>query len=157
MERIVAIAGKPGLYRLVSQGKNMLIVENIATGKRTPTYASDKVVSLADIAIYTTGDDEPLYNIYASLVEKTGGKPIDLSEYNTPDKLRALLAEVLPSVDNERVHNSDVKKLFAWYNTMVANGVTDFKDEDIAEDQSADAADPEAANASDVADNGLNE
>ena len=64
LKRILSISGKPGLFRLVSQGKNMLIVENIATGRRTPAYASDKVVSLGDISIYTTNDsDIPLADV----------------------------------------------------------------------------------------------
>ncbi len=58
---ILSIAGKPGLFRLVSQGKNMLIVESLSTGKRTPAYAHDKVVSLGDISIYTTDEDKPLF------------------------------------------------------------------------------------------------
>ena len=60
---ILSIAGKPGLFKLVSQGKNMLIVESLSTGKRTPAYAHDKVVSLGDISIYTTEEDRPLSDI----------------------------------------------------------------------------------------------
>ena len=66
-ERILSISGKPGLYKLVSQGKNMLIVEELATGKRRPAYMRDKVMSLADIAMYTTEEDVPLYTIYNNI------------------------------------------------------------------------------------------
>lgn len=156
MKRILSIAGKPGLYSLVSQGKNMLIVENIQTGKRTPAYSSDKVISLADVAIYTTDEDKPLYDVLQAVSEKNDGKPVDLSQFKTPDQLREYFGEILPDFDRDRVYNNDIKKLFSWYNILVANGVTQFKDDEIAEDQAADAADPEAANASDVADNGLN-
>lgn len=132
-KRILAISGKPGLYSLVSQGKNMLIVENIETGKRMPAYASDKVLSLGDIAIYTTGDDKPLYQVMEALREKQDNKPVDLKELNTSEKLREFFGTVLPEFDRDRVHNNDIKKLFNWYNLLIANGITDFKVEEEAE------------------------
>ena len=91
-KRILAISGKPGLYALVSQGKNMLIVENIETGKRFPAYASDKVISLGDIAIYTNGEDKPLYDVFESIKEKTDGKQVDLKALDTPEKLHEYFA-----------------------------------------------------------------
>lgn len=140
-KRILAISGKPGLYVLVSQGKNMLIVENIETGKRMPAYASDKVISLGDIAIYTTGEDKPLYRVMKSLFEKQEGKTVDVKAFDNSEKLRAFFGEVLPEFDRDRVHNNDIKKLFAWYNLLITNGLTDFD----AETQSAaDAAEQTA-------------
>lgn len=155
MKRILSIAGKPGLYSLVSQGKNMLIVENVQTHRRMPAYASDKVMSLADIAIYTTDQDKPLYEVLQALSDKNGGKAVDLKTYDTPEKLREYFGEILPDFDRDRVHNNDIKKLFSWYNTLADAGITSFKDEEIKQDEAANAADPEAANASDTADNGL--
>ena len=72
LKRILSISGKPGLYKLMSQGKNMLIVENIATGKRMPAYARDKVVSLGDISIYTNNGDVPLTDVLEKVKEATG-------------------------------------------------------------------------------------
>jgi hypothetical protein len=135
-KRILSIAGKPGLYNLVSQGKNMLIVENIETGKRVPAYASDKVISLGDIAIYTIDEDKPLYDVFQAIIEKTGASAVDVKALDTPDKLRAYFGEILPDFDQERVHNNDIKKVFSWYNLLVKNGITDFKPEQPT-DQSA--------------------
>lgn len=133
-ERILAIAGKPGLYSLVSQGKNMLIVENIETGKRTPAYATDKVMSLGDIAIYTEDEDKPLYEIFEAIKEKNEGKVVDLKSFSTPEDLRAYFGEILPEFDQERVHNNDIKKVFTWYNKLVLAGITDFSvDTDVEE------------------------
>lgn len=146
-KRILAISGKPGLYALVSQGKNMLIVENIETGKRFPAYASDKVISLGDIAIYTNGEDKPLYDVFESIKEKTDGKQVDLKALDTPEKLHEYFAEVLPDYDRERVHNNDIKKVFSWYNKLIENNINDFKAEDVAEDKSAEASDPGTADA----------
>lgn len=146
-ERIVSIAGKPGLYSLVSQGKNMLIVENIQTKKRMPVYSSDKVISLGDVAIYTTGEDVPLYEVMQKVYEKTDGRPVDVKALDTPEKMRAYFGEILPDFDSARVYNNDIKKLFTWFNLLVSNGITDFKNEDIAEDEAAEASDPGTADA----------
>jgi hypothetical protein len=129
-KRILSIAGKPGLFSLVSQGKNMLIVENIETGRRVPAYAADKVISLGDIAIYTTEEDKPLYEVFQAIVDKTGATEVDVKALDTPEKLRAYFGEILPDFDQERVHNNDIKKVFSWYNLLVKNGIKDFKPED---------------------------
>jgi hypothetical protein len=133
-KRILSIAGKPGLYNLVSQGKNMLIVENIENGKRVPAYASDKVISLGDIAIYTIEEDKPLYDVFQAIVEKTGAQPVDVKALDTPEKLRAYFGEILPDFDQDRVHNNDIKKVFSWYNLLVKNGINDFRAEQPAEE-----------------------
>lgn len=150
IKRILSIAGKPGLYSLVSQGKNMLIVENIETKKRTPAYASDKVMSLGDIAIYTTDEDKPLYDVFEAIKEKTGGKPVDVKALDTNEKIREYFGEILPDFDRERVYTTDIRKVFSWYNTLISNGVTEFKDENIAEDKSAEASDSGTATAAET-------
>lgn len=139
-DRILSITGKPGLYRLINQGKNMLIVENVATGKRNPVYARDKVISLADVAIYTTGEDMPLYDVFDKISAKNNSEVVDMGSLKDDAKMRSYFAEILPEFDNERVHNGDIRKVFQWYNTLVSNGIKDFKDEEIAEDQAAEAA-----------------
>lgn len=143
IKRIVSIAGKPGLYRLVSQGKNMLIVESLSTGKRTPAYAHDKVISLADVAIYTNDEDIPLADVLQLIADKTGAQPVDMKQFADDMAIRAYFGEVLPEFDKERVYTTDIKKLFSWYNQLIAAGVTKFKDEEIAEDKAAEKADEE--------------
>lgn len=143
-ERYLSISGKPGLFRLVSQGKNMLIVENVTTGKRQPAYNHDKIISLADVAMYTDGEDEPLYNVFQSISEKTGGQPVDYKSLSEAE-LREKFAEYLPNFDRERVYNNDIKKLFSWYNILVAKNVTNFKDDEIKEDEAAEKAEQEDA------------
>lgn len=139
LKRILSISGKPGLYRLVSQGKNMLIVESLANGKRTPAYARDKVVSLGDISIYTTDDDVPLTEVLEKVKEATNGQPVDAKAMDD-SSLRDYFKTILPDYDEERVYTTDIKKLFSWYNQLIAAGVTDFKDEEIAQDEAAEAA-----------------
>ena len=129
METILSIAGKPGLYKLVSRGKMNLIVEAIdATHRRLPAFASDRVTSLAEIAMYTDAEDIPLWQVLKSLGEKEQSKECSLNYKKcSADELHAFFAEVLPSYDRDRVHDSDIKKLIQWYNILVNNGITDFE------------------------------
>ena len=139
LKRILSISGKPGLYKLMSQGKNMLIVENIATGKRMPAYARDKVVSLGDISIYTNNGDVPLTDVLEKVKEATGCQPVDVKSMKE-NELRDYFKTILPEYDEDRVYTTDIKKLFSWYNQLVAAGVTEFKDEEIAQDEAAEKA-----------------
>lgn len=140
LKGIIAISGKPGLFKLLSHGKNSLIVENITTGKRMPAYTYEKVISLADISMYTDGGDVPLGDVLTSLYTVAEGKPVDVKALGGDTEIREYFAKVLPDYDRDRVYTTDMRKLFSWYNTLIAAGVTDFKDKEIAEDQAAEAA-----------------
>ena len=138
LKTILSISGKSGLYKLVSQGKNMLIVESLTDKKRMPAYGTDKMTSLGDLAMYTDEDDVPLQEVFLSIKKKENGQPIALDiKTATPDELRQYMGEVLPNFDRDRVHLSDIKKLIAWYNLLVANNLTDFEP---AEEETAEEA-----------------
>lgn len=126
LKTILAISGKPGLFKLVNQGKNMLIVESLSTGKRTPAYAHDKVISLGDIAIYTVEEDVPLSKVLESLKTKADGKPVDVKAIGDDTDIRAYFKEVLPDFDEDRVYTNDIKKVLNWYNQLLAAGITEF-------------------------------
>ena len=129
METILSIAGKPGLYKLVSRGKMNLIVEAIDdTHRRMPAFSTDRGTSLGDIAMYTDADDIALWEVLVKVGEKEGLKPTSLKYKKCSSKeLRAYFSEVLPNFDQDRVHDSDIKKLLQWYDILVNNGYTDFK------------------------------
>lgn len=122
---ILSIAGRPGLYKLVQSGRGSLIVEQLSTGKRIPVQQRDRVISLADVAMYTDGDDVPLGEVLTSLYNVAEGKEVDVKQVET-DGLREFFAKVLPTYDRDRVHISDIRKLLSWYNVLVAAGITDF-------------------------------
>ena len=128
LRTILSVSGKPGLYKLISQGKNMLILEALdATKKRFPVYGHDKVISLGDIAMYTDDEEVALAEVLESVKTKSNGgvTAIDYKKASA-DELQAFMAEVLPTYDRDRVHNSDIKKLIQWYNILVSNGITEF-------------------------------
>ena len=125
-ERILTISGKPGLYRLLSQGRNMFIVESIdAAKKRTPVYNSDKVVMLDDIAIYTDTEEVPLRNVFASIYEKENGALSFDIKMATPEELLESFESFMPEYDRERVYLTHIKKIYTWYNILVNNGITE--------------------------------
>ena len=131
LQTILSISGKPGLYKLVSRGNNNLIVEALdGTNKRQPVFATDRVTSLADIAMFTDSEDVPLGEVLAKVRDKEEGKVSSLNWRKASAKeLQAYFAEVLPTFDRDRVHNSDIKKLIQWYNILIKAGVTDFEEE----------------------------
>ena len=129
IKEVLAISGKPGLYRLISRGKNMLIVESLdETKKRMPAYASDRVVAVAEISIYTDdGEDTPLVSVFDSIKKLYEGKEVDINHKKADnDDIIAFFAKVLPNYDTERVRVSDMRKVIAWYNILVKAGITDF-------------------------------
>lgn len=135
LKTILAISGKPGLYRMVSRGNRSLVVESLdAAKKRQPAFATDRIISLADIAMYTDDEEVPLRQVLNSIKNRQEGKAVSDINLKTAskDELFQFMAEVLPQFDRDRVHTSDVKKLIQWYNILVENGVTDF-DEDLQE------------------------
>ena len=126
LKEILAISGQPGLFRYVAQSTRGVIVESLLDGRRSNASASSKVSALTEISMYTEGDDIPLAEVFTKIYAHTDGKEA-VSHKEAPEKLKAAFAEVLPEYDRDRVHVSDIKKCFAWYNTLVAAGFTEFK------------------------------
>lgn len=140
LREILAITGRPGLVRIVSQGKGSLIVEDIIDKKRFPVHARDKVVSLGDIAMYTDSDDKPLGEILDLLYAHYDGQKIDVKSIAKAGGLKEEFGAVLTDFDRDRVHDNDIKKLFTWYNLLLEAGFTKFADEELAEEEPAEEA-----------------
>ena len=126
LKEILAISGQPGLYKYVARSSNGIIVESLADGRRMNASSNSRVSALTEISIYTENEDMPLADLFTAIYNHTGGKEA-VSHKESPEKLKAFFAEVLPEYDRERVHVSDMKKVFAWYNALLAAGFTEFK------------------------------
>ena len=72
LEKIIAITGKPGLYKVLNQSKNGFVIESLTDGKRTTLIGNQNVSTLKDIAIYTYDEEFPLGLIFKSMFEKEG-------------------------------------------------------------------------------------
>ena len=134
LKEILFISGKPGLYKLISSGKNMLIVESLADKKRMPAYPHDKIMSLGEIAMYTDADDIPLSTVLTNLRNLENGAAASINPKTaTTDSLYDYMGKVLPSFDRDRVHATDIKRLIQWYNILIAAGFTEFEKQEDTE------------------------
>ncbi|MDR3253025.1 MAG: DUF5606 domain-containing protein, partial [Tannerella sp.] len=116
LKEILSISGKPGLYKLVSRAKNLLVVESISDKKRVPAYAHDKVISLSDVSVYIDEGETSIREVLTAIKEKEGGKnvSIDFAKVQNDD-LREYFGTVLPNFDREKVYPTDIKKILKWY------------------------------------------
>lgn len=129
LKEILSITGRPGLFKIISQGKGILVVEELGSGKRFPAHARDKVVSLGDIAMYTESGDTPLGEILDKVYAKYEGKKIEVKELVAAKGLRPAFEAIVEDYDRDRVYENDIKKLFTWYNILIDNGFTKFAEE----------------------------
>lgn len=148
LKEIISITGRPGLFKVVAQGKNNVIVESIVDKKRFPAYASDRISTLGDISIYTTDEDAKLTDVLATFHDHYEGKACPSHKEDLP-VLEGLLEKILPNYDKERVYKSDLRKIFQWYNIILKAGISikegTTKEEGKAEDSEAKKAAPKKA------------
>jgi len=127
LKEILTVSGKKSLYKLVSQGKNNFIVESLQDGSRMPVFASTQAGTLADIQIYTESENLLLQDVFKRIYEiENGNKAIDVS-ISKPADIEAYMTKILPEYDRDRVHLSDMKKLFFWYNQLMEHGLLSFE------------------------------
>lgn len=138
LSKIMTVSGKPGLYKVVAQTRNGLIVESFQDGKRMPVFATDRSSALEDISVFTHEKDMPLKQVLWAIYQKYEGKE-GPDPKSSPDEMRAAFEEVLPDYDKDRVHVSDMKKIFTWYRILLAEDMISDPDEgaDDAEDKAA--------------------
>lgn len=137
---IISISGRPGLFKVVAQGKNSIIVDSLTENKRFPAYASDRISALDDISIYTVEGDKPLRDIFSDIYKKQA-KGTAPSHKEDITALQAFLIDILPNYDEERVYPSDIKKLFQWYNILHAsNNLKPLEEEKPAKKEKAEKA-----------------
>jgi hypothetical protein len=141
LDKILAVSGKPGIYHLVAGGKSTIIVESLVDGKRMPVHPTQKVSSLSDISMFTLEEDIPLKEVLLKIKAQYDNAPAeDLGKDSK--SLRAAMLKVLPTYDADRVYDSDIKKLFQWYNLLQAKDMLDFEEEAPAAEDGANETAP---------------
>ncbi len=129
LSKILSISGRAGLFKVISQAKNAVIVESLTDQKRFPVFGHEKMSSLEEISVFTTDEDLPLKEVFKAMYEK-------LQENETVDPksdskvLQVFFLEMVPEYDQERVYPSDIKKILNWYNLLLANQLLDFSGEE---------------------------
>jgi len=130
LEEILFIPGKRGLYKLVSRGKNSVVVESLSDGSRIPVFSSTQASALDNISIITENENLPLKDVFKRIFQKEDGKKtIDVSVAK-PTEIEACMAEIVPEYDPLKVHVSDMKKLFSWYNQLLEKNMLSFEEEE---------------------------
>jgi len=130
LSKILSISGRPGLYKMVGESKNGLIVESLADGKKFPVFAHERVSSLKEISIYTETDDISLRIVLKKIEEVLEGKPVDNPKKASGNELKSLFEQIVPDYDKDAVYVSDIKKVFTWYNLLLEKDMLDFPEED---------------------------
>lgn len=130
LKGILAISGQPGLFKLVAEAKNSIIVESLLTGKRQPAYATSKISSLEDIAIFTQTGEVALKDVLKAIAEKENKAALAKMDGNA---LKAYFGEVVPEYDQDRVYTSDMKKVIQWYNLLQKNDLLNIEEEEEAD------------------------
>ena len=128
LEGILNVAGKSGLFKVVSRGKNTVIVESLTDGKRSPVHSHSQANMLEEIGIYTYDDTKPLAEIFDDIAKKETGK-LTISHKLSKNELTNYFRDILPTYDEERVYISDIKKVIQWYNSMQNAGLIEIPKE----------------------------
>ena len=142
LSKILSIAGKPGLYEMISNTKNGALVESLLDGKRIPAFSHERISSLEEISIFTETDDVPLKQIFHSMFNIMNQQPA-LSHKSSAKELTAFFASVLPDYDSDRVYVSDIKKMVQWYNLLQSKGLIDLNEDPETPDSDSEANDNE--------------
>ena len=136
LKEILSISGKPGLFKLISNTPNALIVESLLDGKRSPAYSNAKIIALEDISIYTENEDIPLKSVFKRIFEKENGKPA-INYKESANAITAYIESVLPEYDKNRVYVSDMRKMIQWYNLLLSKNLLNFEEEEGKQEESA--------------------
>jgi len=129
LDKIVAIGGKPGLYRIVTQTRTGFVGESLLNGKRISVGLRNNVSMLSEIAIYTLEEEVPLREVFEKIKEKEEGGKTSIAHKAEKLKLEEYFFEILPNYDEDRVYASDIKKVIQWYNILHDNNITDFAEQ----------------------------
>ncbi|MFH1161267.1 MAG: DUF5606 domain-containing protein, partial [bacterium] len=129
LSKILSIPGRPGLYKVISQAKNAVIVESLIDQKRFPAFGHEKMSTLAEISVFSTGEDIPLKDVFQTIHEKLQDKET-LNPKSDQNLIKDFFLEMVPEFDQDRVYISDIKKILTWYNLLRANNLLDFSEEE---------------------------
>ncbi|MFB9053008.1 DUF5606 domain-containing protein [Formosa undariae] len=129
LDKVLAISGKPGLYKLIMQTRNGFIAESLLDNKRLSVTMSHNVSVLSEIAIYTLTEEVPLKVVLQTIATQENNGPSAISHKDSKDKLEEYFFGILPEYDEDRVYPSDIKKVIQWYNLLQKNDLLDFETE----------------------------
>lgn len=132
LSEILSIAGKPGLFKVVTQTKNGVIVESLLDGKRVTVFAHERISSLEEISIFSETEDVQLKDVFKIIFDQQDGKEA-INHKSSGNELKTFFLEIMPDYDQDRVYISDIKKVIQWYNLLLKKDMLQFEDENEAQ------------------------
>jgi hypothetical protein len=127
LKGILSVSGQSGLFKMVAESKNNIIIESLETLKRMPVHSTSKVSALEDIAIYTENGDVPLKDIFKAIFDcENGGSAINPKA--NASELKSYFEKIVPDYDKDRVYISDIKKVLLWYNTLLDKNLLNYSE-----------------------------
>lgn len=123
LKGIITISGQPGLFKVLSDNKNNVIVESLETGKKLPSFSNSKMSALEDISVYTMEKEVSLTSVFDKIYKKEDGGNSAVNHKSSVNELKSYFVEVLPDYDRDQVYVSDIKKILRWYNILLAKGL----------------------------------
>jgi len=130
LSKILSITGKPGLFKMVGEAKNNIIVESLLDGRKTPAFSHDRISSLKEISIFTEDEDTPLKDVFKNIFKMQNEQPVPNMKKATSNEIKDLFEKALPSYDHDTVYVSDMKKIFGWYNLLLEKGLIDLVEDE---------------------------
>ncbi|MEZ5197613.1 MAG: DUF5606 domain-containing protein [Bacteroidales bacterium] len=138
-----AISGKPGLYKMLAQTKNGLVVESLTDGKKFTAFSHERISTLEEISVYTVDEDIPLKEVLKAIYDKQNGEAA-ISHKASANELKTFFEEAVPNYDKETVYVSDMKKVISWYNTLHQHNILEFTEEEEKKDEESEATEDKA-------------
>jgi hypothetical protein len=136
LQGIISISGRPGLFKIITQGKSNVIVESLIDKKRFPAFATEKISSIEDISIFTSEEDVKLTEVFSKLLDLNKGAE-GINHKIEEKELRKNFKGLLPNYDEDRVYLSDIRKVFQWYNLLVKEGLLKIQEEEKSKESGA--------------------
>ncbi len=129
LSKILAVSGRPGLYKHIAQSKNSVVVESLTDGKRSSAFINEQISSLNDISVFTEGEDIKLEEVFKKIYKKENGKKA-ISHNTAPEELKKYFEQAVPEYDKDRVYTSDIKKIIKWYNILIDANILEFNEDE---------------------------
>ncbi|MDG2062044.1 MAG: DUF5606 domain-containing protein [Flavobacteriaceae bacterium] len=120
LSKIIAVSGRPGLYKINTQTQAGVVATSLIDGKRIIANASVQISVLGEIQVYCIGKETPLLDVFVKILAFESGNPSSISPKSSSVELEAYFFKILDDYDEERVYPNDIKKILQWYNLLLS-------------------------------------
>lgn len=127
LDKVLTIAGKPGLFRMVAQTRTGVIAVSLVDQKKIVTNLGQQINVLSEIRVFGLKDEMPLNDVFERMFQLEKGQSARVKPKASKDELESYFFEVFQDYDEDRVFSSDIKKIIQWYNLLLDSNELKFK------------------------------